>query len=414
MGRAIYNISILIYAFLVKLAAFFNPKARLFVKGRKGLIKKVKESFKDNNSPVAWFHCASLGEFEQARPLMEAFKEQFPSYKILLTFFSPSGYLVRKNYALADWVYYIPVDRPSKSKAFIKATRPKVAFIIKYEYWYNIIKATYDQQIPIISVSSIFRNDQLFFKSYGKLFRNLLSFFDHFFVQDRRSIKLLKRILIQNVTYSGDTRFDRVKGIRSKVKDTPIAEAFAKNSQVFVIGSCWGQDMNVLLTFINESPSLKFIIAPHTIDERFIKKLEIDLMRTTIRFSEANIDNVTEVEVLIIDNIGMLSSLYQYGDYAYIGGAFGQGLHNILEPATFGLPIFFGNKNFKKFKEARDLVNLGGAFAVGSYSELSNHFNSVSNPKHYKMASDINADYIQNNTGATDIILNYCKENLKL
>ncbi|MGK7390009.1 MAG: 3-deoxy-D-manno-octulosonic acid transferase [Candidatus Cyclobacteriaceae bacterium M2_1C_046] len=410
----LYNIGILLYSFLVRLTAIFNPKAKLFVKGRKDLLKKIKIAFSNNTCPVAWFHCASLGEFEQARPLMEAFNKTYPDYKILLTFFSPSGYEIRNDYPLADWVFYLPIDRPSRAKKFIEITNPKVAFIIKYEYWYNLIKYTRRKKVPILSVSSIFRKDQIFFKPYGKLFRRLLGYFDHFFVQDNASLKLLQSINIKHVSKSGDTRFDRVKGIRDRVKPIPVAEHFSKGSDVFVIGSCWPQDMEVLMSFINDRKDIKFIIAPHTLEEKFINKLQIELLRETIKFSEAEIPDVEQYEVLIIDNIGMLSGLYQYGKYAYVGGAFGQGLHNILEPATFGLPVFFGNNNYQKFREARELINVGGAFAVESYSEFRKAFKKVEDPETYQMISGINSDYVKENAGATDIILNYCKNELRL
>lgn len=409
-----YNIGILLYSLLVRLSAFFNPKAKLFVHGRKNLIKRLKQAIGDNENPIAWFHCASLGEFEQARPLMEAFTKSYPDYKILLTFFSPSGYEIRKNYPLADWVFYLPLDHPSSAKKFIKITSPKVAFIIKYEYWYNLIKNAHKKQIPILSVSSIFRKEQLFFKPYGKLFKRLLGHFDHFFVQDNASLQLLQSISIKNVSKAGDTRFDRVKGIRDEVKEIPVAAGFSKDSDVFVIGSCWPQDMDVLTPFINDRKDLKFIIAPHTLEEKFIKELEVELLRKTLRFSEAEGKDIEQFEVLVIDNIGMLSSLYQYGKYAYVGGAFGQGLHNILEPATFGLPVFFGSNNYLKFREARDLINLGGAYAIENYSDFRKAFYKAEDPDTYQIITEINSHYVQENAGATDIILNYCKNELKL
>ena len=368
----------------------------------------------DNKSPVAWFHCASLGEFEQARPIMEIFRKEYPHYAILLTFFSPSGYQVRKKYELAKWIYYLPMDTPKNSREFIKIVNPKVAFFIKYEYWYNLLNEAHKKKIPVISASSIFRPDQMFFKKRGAFFLKILGFFHHFFVQDERSLELLKKAGIKNVSKAGDTRFDRVKGIRDRVQEIPLAAKFAKGHKVMVAGSCWPEDMDVLTPFINEREDLKFILAPHNISDKFMRKLELELMRDTVRFSKASLNNITDYSVLIIDNIGMLSSLYQYGDYAYVGGAFGQGLHNILEPATFGIPVFFGNKNYKKFKEAIDLANLGSAFAVANYSEFRSKFNHVSNPSTYEMIEEITTDYILNNTGATDIIMAYCRKNLDL
>ena len=414
MNRLLYTTGIYCYAFLLKAAAIFHPKARQFVNGRKQLFLNLKKAFEKNKAPVAWFHCASLGEFEQGRPLIEAFKKEYPGYKILLTFFSPSGYEIRKNYPQADWVFYLPLDTPNNAKQFISLSNPEVAFIIKYEFWNNILKYAHRKKIPVLSVSSIFRKDHPFFKFYGKLFRHSLNYFDHFFVQDEKSAALLNSIGLKNSSTSGDTRFDRVKGIREKVKSIPIAETFSKDSKVFIIGSCWPADMEVLNTFINDRKDLKFIIAPHNIDRKFIQRMDHDLMRDSICFSEAKEKGAGEKEVLIIDNVGMLSSLYQYGDYAYIGGAFGQGLHNILEPATFGLPVFFGNKNFKKFREANDLINLGGAFSVKSYSNFRKHFEKVEEAETYQMIKEINAGYVKNNSGATEIIITYCKEKLKL
>lgn len=401
------------YGFAIRIASLFSPKAKLFIKGRKNLSQRLRKSFSSNEAPVAWFHCASLGEFEQARPLIENFVRSFPAYKVLLTFFSPSGYEIRKDYKLADWVYYLPLDYPSEARKFIEIVDPKIAFIIKYEFWYNLLKTAAEKDIPIISVSSIFREDQLFFKPYGQFTRKVLSYFTHFFVQDERSLELLRSSGIFNVSKAGDTRFDRVISISKEIRKIPVAESFAKNEEVFIIGSCWPQDMEVLTPFINESRSLKFILAPHNLDDRFIDKLEHELIRKVIRFSKATTQNVHNYEVLVIDNIGMLSNLYQYGKYAYVGGAFGQGLHNILEPAAFKIPVFFGNKNYQKFKEAIDLINVGGAQAIKNYADLKKNFEQFSKEPTYSMISEIIGEYIKNNTGTTDIIMEYCRKHLR-
>ena len=414
MIQFLYNTGIHVYGLAIWIASFISPKAKLFIQGRKKLLQRLRHDFATVEAPVAWFHCASLGEFEQARPLMEKFSDQYPEYKILLTFFSPSGYEIRKNYDLADWVYYLPLDYPADAKSFMDITDPKVAFIIKYEYWHNLLKAAARKNIPVLSVSSIFRKNQLFFKPYGGFFRNTLHSFTHIFVQDDNSMQLLKNAGIDHVSKSGDTRFDRVKGISSHRKEIPLAAEFSKDTEVFVIGSCWPQDMEVLTTFINEHRNLKFIVAPHNLDQEFIDAMKHDFSRKVIRYSEATIENVREFEVLIIDNIGMLSSLYQYGKYAYVGGAFGQGLHNILEPASFNIPVFFGNKNYQKFKEARDLINIGGAQAVENYADLARNFKGFSDESSYKMISQVIGEYIKNNTGATDTIMEYCSKNLKL
>lgn len=414
MYTLIYNIAIQVYALIIKIAAVFSPKAKAFISGRRNLLDRLENELKNNTSPVAWFHCASLGEFEQGRPLIERFSEHYPDYKILLTFFSPSGYEIRKDYKLADWVFYLPMDTPSNAKRFLDISKPGIGFIIKYEFWYHLLKQSNDRKIPLLSISSIFRKEQLFFKPYGGIFKRMFSFFNHFFVQDEESVNLLKQAGIKNYSLAGDTRFDRVSNIIEKINDIPIADAFAKNHKVFVIGSCWPQDMEVLLPLINEKKSVKFIIAPHTLDHSFLKKIEVDIQRKVIRYSKAQDVEISNFDVLLIDNIGMLSSLYQYGDYAYIGGAFGQGLHNILEAATFGLPIFFGNKNYLKFREARELLKLGGSFAVGTYLEISKIYEKLQEEEYYSMVSDINAGYVKNNTGATKKILEYCQSDLEL
>jgi len=360
-------------------------------------------------APLAWFHCASLGEFEQGRPVIEALKRKYPDYKILLTFFSPSGYEVRKNYEGADYIYYLPLDTKSNAQDFVEIVKPDIAYFVKYEFWYHIVKRLSKEGVPLLSISTIFRPEQLFFKSYGQFYAKILKKFTYFFLQDIRSQELLHSIQIKNCEVSGDTRFDRVWEICSRHKDLPQVERFVNASSVMVVGSCWPEDLEVLTPFINQT-QLKFIIAPHEIEEWFIQKMEKDLTKKLIRYSQLSDTDPTQYDVLIIDNIGMLSSLYKYGRYAYVGGAFGKGLHNILEPATFGIPIFFGNRNYEKFKEAIDLIKLGGAIAIADYDGLRSQFQAFSEPTTYDIASQINQDYVKNNTGATTRILNYCDE----
>lgn len=413
MGKLIYNLSLFFYKIAVYTAAFFNKKAHLFVQGRKNLFDELKEVI-TSTAPVTWFHCASLGEFEQARPLIEAFKAEFPGYKILLTFFSPSGYEIRKNYSGADYIFYLPLDSRKNAKNFIDIVNPKIAFFIKYEFWHYYSKVLCDKGIPLLSTSSIFRRNQLFFKPYGGFYKKILRHFSYFFVQDQQSLHLLQSIGISNAEVSGDTRFDRVASICKNRKHLPLVEEFKDGLQLMVVGSCWPEDFDVLTSFVNDT-SMKFIIAPHELDERFMERIESDLIKKVIRYSRlGNEKDLSRFDVLLIDNIGMLSSLYAYGDYAFVGGAFGQGLHNILEPATFGLPIFFGNKNYTKFKEARDLINLGGAVPISGYDELRQQFRSFSEENTYTIASQINKDYVRDNTGATAKVINYCKTILKL
>jgi len=409
VAKVLYNISLNVYLLAIRLVAVFNEKARLFIVGRKDWKKKLKEALKDNESPVAWFHCASLGEFEQGRPVMEAFKKKYPSFKILLTFFSPSGYEVRKNYQGADYIFYLPIDSPRNAVTFVNTVNPSIVFFVKYEFWHYYTKALYKKNIPLLSISTIFRPGQAFFKWYGGFYIKILKRFTRFFLQDIQSQQLLEKININNTEVTGDTRFDRVWEICSNPKKLPLIEQFKNGKDVLVVGSAWPEDIAVLTSLINDA-DVKVIIAPHEMSERFMMQMKKDFIKKTIRYSQLkDSNNPADYEVLIIDNVGMLSSLYSYADFAFVGGAYGRGLHNILEPATFGIPIFFGDKNYEKFKEAVDLINLGGAMAVSSYDELRNQFRSFSEPTTYDIASQINKDYVKNNTGACERIINYSK-----
>lgn len=409
MGTILYNISIFLYQTSIRFVALFNNKAKLFVKGRKNIFSKLERALADSPQPVAWFHCASLGEFEQARPLMEAYRAEYPDHKILLTFYSPSGYEIRKNYSGADHIFYLPMDTKKNANKFLNIANPQIVFFIKYEFWYHYTKALKERNIPLLSTSSIFRHNQLFFKSYAGFYKKILENFSYFFVQDQQSLALLNSINLTNAEISGDTRFDRVVAICHNKKELPAVKRFKDGQKLMVIGSCWPEDFEVLNSFINQT-AIKFILAPHEMDEKFIQKIENDLLKKVIRYSELEkTENVANFDVLIIDNIGMLSNLYAYGEYAFIGGAFGQGLHNILEPATFGLPVFFGNRNYDKFKEARDLINLGSAVPVGGHDELRSQFRSFTDETTYNIASGINKDYVNNSTGATEKIINYSK-----
>jgi 3-deoxy-D-manno-octulosonic-acid transferase len=398
----------------MQVASRFNPKARAFVNGRKDLFDKMTSSLASNRDPLVWFHCASVGEFEQARPIMEAFKTNWPDHKILLTFFSPSGYELRKNYSGADYIFYLPWDTSKNAKRFIEITKPQLAIFIKYEFWLNFTMALKAKNIPIVSVSSIFRPNQAFFKFYGGLFRKILKNFTYFFVQNTASANLLKQIGIQSVTVAGDTRFDRVYQIIKQGADIPMATKFKAGQKLFVVGSCWPEDLNVLAPFINENRNqLKFIIAPHELSESFLKEIENSLQVTSIRYSQAN-ENVGDASVLIIDNIGMLSKLYRYGEFAYIGGAFGKGLHNILEAACYGIPIFFGNRNYQKFQEANDLIMRGGAFEVNDYSELKSKYEMMMNrPENFLLACEVTKSYVEENLGATQKIIKHCSSYLQ-
>ncbi len=412
MPKLIYRLSILFYRFAILIVSPFNKKAKKTLRGRKKLLKQIQIQLNANSSPIVWFHCASLGEFEQGRPIIERFRKEFSNFKVLLTFFSPSGYEIRKNYSHADYVFYLPWDSKSNARKFIRLTRPTLAIFVKYEFWYDYISELKRQHIPVLSTSSIFRSKQIYFRSYGSFYLNILKNVTHFFVQNRASKILLKDHNIENVSVAGDTRFDRVAKIVATKKNLPEVEKFKGDSKIMVIGSCWPEDLEVLLPFINES-NLKFIIAPHEIDGSCQKILEHESLKKLILYSE--IDRLSgDEQVLVIDNVGLLSSLYAYGEYAYVGGAFSDGLHNILEAAAYGVPVFFGNKNYEKFNEAIDLINLGGAVAIGDETELRQHFHYFEKEKALQIAGQVNRDYVFDNTGATDKIIDYCKNNLEL
>jgi len=404
----LYNLILTLSRWGLFIASLFHPKAKAFVNGRKNLFKKIQSDFQHVHDPVVWIHCASLGEFEQGRPVIEKLKREFSQLKILLTFFSPSGYEVRKNYDKADFVYYLPLDSARHAKKFISLTKPTLTIFVKYEFWYYYAKEIHSRKIPLISISAIFRKDQLFFKEYAGFYRNILRYFSYFFVQNDESVRLLKSIGILNCKRVGDTRFDRVYQVVRQAEEIPIAKNFKGEEKVFVIGSSWPEDMDVLAPFINEN-RLKFIIAPHEVSESSLSALEKSLQVKYIRFSQAADKPLNDYSVLIIDNIGMLSRLYRYGEFAYVGGAFGQGLHNILEAACYGVPILFGNKNFEKFQEAVDLINRGGAFDVSDYPDLKGKYEMLNVPESFLLACEVTRQYVEENLGATEKIMTYCR-----
>lgn len=413
MFAGFYNTGIFAFQFLLRLVAPFNRKARQWVDGRQNwqahLVAKLAQNA---GNPIAWFHAASLGEFEQGRPVIEAFREQYPDYKILLTFFSPSGYEVRKNYDGADYIAYLPADTPDNAKQFVALVKPKIAFFIKYEFWYNYLHELESANVAVISFSAIFRPNQLFFKPWGSFYRNLLRYFDHILVQNQESVDLLASIGITNVTKAGDTRFDRVAQVAAAKKEIPLAAAFKNSQPVLVVGSAWSEDMNILIPFLNTFTSpLRIIIAPHEIHDDEIERWRNQLTRPSMRFSQINETEIRNAEVLFIDNVGMLSSLYQYGEFAYIGGAFKQGLHNILEAATFGMPLFFGPE-YANYQEAVDLVNEGAGFPVSTTLELTSAFT-----KQYlnrSEAAQISRDYVQRNIGATAQVMKVVEQIMSL
>lgn len=405
----LYNLAISALSAGARFASLFNDKAKLFVQGRSGLIQKVEHALAGNSSPIIWLHCASLGEFEQGRPVLEALKKEYASHKIVLTFFSPSGFEVRKNFPQADFVFYLPWDSAKNAKRFLNATTPVLAIFIKYEYWYHYSRELKTRKIPLLSVSSIFRREQWFFKPQGSFLRRILKNFTHFFVQNHESVQLLSSIGFMNATQAGDTRFDRVTQVVASGEPIPVAEKFKNNQKVFVVGSCWPEDLDTLLPFINEN-TLKFIIAPHEISETSLKAIEQGLQVKSIRYSEALMTNPEDMTVLLIDNVGMLSRLYRYGEFAFIGGAYGKGLHNILEAACYGIPVMFGNKTYEKFQEAVDLINRGGAFAVRDYPDLKAKYEMLNIPESFLLACEVTRQYVDENLGATEKVMQYCRK----
>jgi len=386
----------------------FHAKAKKMIVGRRHLFAEIENKLASNKQPIIWFHCASLGEFEQGRPVLEKITADYPGYKIVLTFFSPSGYEVRNNYQGADFIFYLPLDSAANARQFLDLVKPTMAVFVKYEFWYYYLSELKQRHLPAFSISAIFRPEQLFFKSYGSFYRNLLHCFTHIFTQNKTSADLLASAGINHVTVAGDTRFDRVLQTAAAVKNIPVVEAFKQDKLIFVIGSSWPQDMEVLLPFIQKwADQVKFIIAPHEIHEKEITSLAEKLSGRALRFSQAAQQNPEKFSVLLIDNIGMLGSLYAYGDYAYIGGAFGKGLHNTLEAAVFGLPLFFGT-TYHKFQEAIDLVATGVAFPINTTAELDTAFSRIfADANLYGTITTQAKNYVKHQAGATDIILNH-------
>jgi 3-deoxy-D-manno-octulosonic-acid transferase len=399
----LYNIGIRLYFFIIWLASFFNEKAKLWLDGRNN-----QHTPAHNNS--IWFHFASLGEFEQGRPVLEQMRTRYPDNKVVITFFSPSGYEIRKDTPLADAVYYLPLDTAKNAREFIDTIKPRMAIFTKYEYWYHYFNELHQREIPLYVISAIFRPGQIFFKWYGGLQRKILGFVTMFFVQDSQSKQLLDGIGINNVIICGDTRFDRVWVNAQHPKSLPIIAEFKNNRQLFIAGSTWPEDEKLLATLTVKHPNRKFIIAPHEINEEKIAKL-VSLLpaESVIRYSKiSNLKSqISNLNILVIDNIGMLSSLYKYGNIAYIGGGFGAGIHNTLEAAAFGMPVIFG-PNYSKFKEAKDLVALKAGFSINDERELAGITETlIEDEAFYNAASKKAKNYVEENTGATKTIIDY-------
>ncbi len=407
----LYNIGARAYFLGIKLAAAFgHRKAKLMEEGRQDWAQKLQAKVdelkaQDPSRPYIWFHAASLGEFEQGRPLIEALREKYPQYRILQTFFSPSGYEVRKNYKGADIVCYLPYDKPSECRRFLDITQPSIAFFVKYEFWGNILEELDRRKVPTYLISGIFREHQAFFKSYGGVLRPVLSHFRHIFVQDEESKRLLATIgYDKNVTICGDTRFDRVIAIQQQAKQYAWAEEFSKGQFTLVAGSSWPKDEDILLEHFNQHPEMKLIIAPHEIHEEHIQSIIGKLKRPYMRYSQLDASKVTCVDCLIIDAIGFLSSIYRYGQVAYIGGGFGVGIHNTLEAAVYGMPVIFG-PNHTAFREALGLLDAKGGFTISSaeqYASLMQTF--MTDPQALREAGQRAGQYVQAESGATETI----------
>jgi len=408
----LYNIVIYITIFGLKLISIFNKKIQLFLLGRKETFHKLESSISKNDK-IIWFHCASLGEFEQGRPIMEEIKKKYRDYKIVLTFFSPSGFEVQKDFSFADIITYLPLDTRSNAKKFLSIVHPKIAVFVKYEFWPNILDELQKQKIETILISGIFRREQSFFKSYGSWMRKSLKAFSHFFVQNKTSKDLLYSIGLENVTVSGDTRFDRVYEITKQDNNLDFIAEFKQNKYMMVAGSTWPKGEKYLVNYINfhASENEKFIIAPHNINQQQINELQNSITKSTTKFTDKNRDY--SAQVFILNTIGILTKVYNYADIAYVGGGFGKGgLHNVLEPATFGLPLIIG-PNFDKFQEAVDLVALGSCKSVQNQKEMDFELQKLSNDVSYREQNGQRSkDYILRNIGATQIILKYISNKL--
>ena len=403
----LYQITITTYWLIALIYALFNKKAKQFVAGRKNVFRNLKARIPSDRK-IIWVHCASLGEFEQGRPLIDQLKKEAPEYFILLTFFSPSGYEVRKNYSNADYVCYLPMDTRKNAKQFIRIVKPSKVLFVKYEFWLNYIDVLHKEHIPFYLVSGIFRKQQQFFQWYGKTFRKRLHKFNHFFLQNKTSALLLKELGINKYTVAGDTRFDRVKEITNNLQSYPNLEAFSKEALVILAGSSWPAGEKMLAQFfaMKNDPNLKLIIAPHQVHDDHINEILSLFPEKPALWTDVEKQTTINSNILVVDTIGILSSLYQYADIAYIGGGFGKGIHNTLEAATFGIPVIFG-PNYQRFREAVDLKEQKGAFAINNFEDFEHILDQLIRDKFHRQRSGENArHYVQTNTGATKIIMN--------
>ena len=400
-----YDLIMSLYAGIIRLVGLRYEKARLWSEGRRDLFSRMREKI-DPRERIIWLHVASLGEFEQGRPLIEALRESHPEYRILLTFFSPSGYEIRKNYTGADYIFYLPIDTRKQVRQFLDIAHPELVIFVKYEFWLNFLTELRRRRIRTFVVSAIFRRNSVFFRFYGGLWRKALKTFEVLFVQNEESKSLLAELGYPNTVVAGDTRFDRVAKIAREAKQVPMIERFKGDKQLFIAGSTWGPDEELLLPLMNDNPELKFVIAPHEMDEGRIERLMRETRGGAVRYTQCDANTSFEgKQLLILDTVGLLASAYGYATWGYIGGGFGVGIHNTLEAATFGLPIAFGPK-YEKFKEARDLVAIGAARSITTYEELKAWFAPLrDDEKHLTKSSRLARDYTLSHQGATETIL---------
>ena len=399
-----YNLCMILYAAIVRAISPFNKKARLWSNGRKGMFERMRSEI-GKGEPIVWIHVASLGDFEQGRPLVDCVKEKYPDYKILLTFFSPSGYEVRKNYKNADYVFYIPADTKRNAREFLDIVNPEVVIFVKYEFWLNMLAELRKRKIRTFIASAIFRRNSIFFNPLGFWWRAALRSFDTLFVQDELSKSLLEGLGVTNVVVAGDTRFDRVSAIAESAEKVAVVEEFRGDSRLFVAGSTWGPDEEILLTLINENPNIKFVIAPHEMNEARIEHILREAKGGAVRYTQLSGHDWADNQVLVLDTMGLLSRVYGSAEWAYIGGGFGAGIHNTLEAAVYGLPVAFGPK-YRKFKEARDLIELGVGRSVTDDEELKAWFDELKTDADYlARLSAIASVYVGKHRGATDKIV---------
>ena len=399
-----YQVAIYLYLCGVAVASIFSKKVKKMWKSERQTLDILKSKVNPNHQYI-WFHAASLGEFEQGRPLIERIRTDYPEYKILLTFFSPSGYEVRKNYEHADIVCYLPIDTIRNARRFLRTVRPCMAFFIKYEFWYNYLHILKHRNVPVYSVSSIFREHQIFFRWYGKSYAGVLRCFTHFFVQNEKSKHLLHTIGIDTVDVVGDTRFDRVLQIKEKAQQLPIVEAFKADKKVFVAGSSWAPDEDIFIPFMNECKDWKMIIAPHVISEEHLKRIEEKCKGKTVRYTATTPEEAAQAQCLLIDCFGLLSSVYHYGEVAYVGGGFGVGIHNVLEAVVWKMPVLFG-PNHQRFQEAQELIKARGGFEITDSSSFAHMMQQFMTQQEYlRLSGEAAGSYVESKAGATHKIL---------